>query len=125
MAWQSAGVGARKAFLDEIFSPAVCSPAPPRREGGGSKLPSSTNDSLTQFLEACIAESHSGRVQSSVLHLAFDRWCNENHRVSTLTNKRLTMEMERRGFKKHVSNVVWWVGIELTVSGQNLAHGTR
>ncbi|WP_338821593.1 hypothetical protein WDM22_25920 [Bradyrhizobium septentrionale] len=77
-----------------------------------------------QFIESCVIARRGSRVQSSAFFAAFRAW-SRDHSGPEWSNKRLTMEMERRGYERFTSNVVWWVGIELTADAKAFAHGSK
>lgn len=73
-------------------------------------------DEVSGFLAECCVQDARYQVQAVPLHQAFQTWC-ESTGKQGLTRKAFTEAMEKRQFKKHPSNYVWWLGVRLRQDG--------
>jgi len=75
----------------------------------------SASDPLGRFLSACLVESPSDRVQSSVLYQVFEAWCKSSGETAW-KQKGFSMAMEERGYMRMQSSVMWFLDVKLTRS---------
>ena len=67
-------------------------------------------DHFAKFLQSCLSRAPSSRLESAFTHRLYERYSEAND-ASPLSSIMFSKEMKRRGFKKHKSNTMFWIGV--------------
>jgi hypothetical protein len=67
---------------------------------------------LDQFLKSCVVAEVGQRVRSTALYEAYRAFSIKSD-DEPVSHKSFTLLLDRLGYKRHYSNVIWFVGVRL------------
>lgn len=73
------------------------------------------SDPLGRFLAAAVVAEQGSRVQSTIMHRAFNAWARSSG-ANEWTNKGLASALKERGFRAKQSNCMWWLDVRLVMT---------
>jgi hypothetical protein len=106
-AWEQANEAVRRKWFDETVSPLFVRPsdAPPAQSADPHKA-------ISRFLCECTRPRSDGRIQSARLCAEYNAWARKNGELKQ-TPAWFGRALRRLGLRSKISNVTWWLGIEL------------
>ncbi|MES5486560.1 hypothetical protein QMZ05_27695 [Bradyrhizobium sp. INPA03-11B] len=113
VAWTAAGESARRQFLAELMSPAC---KRPKRGGWTASTPGDEDATVGEFVKACVIADVGQRVRSTVLYEAY-RGFSINSGKEPVSHKTFSLRLSGMGYRRHYSNVIWFVGLRLIDGG--------